>query len=181
MMMPNAAAGEIAIDLRAHGPGLAPATACASGATALATAHDLLAAGRCDIVVAGGAESVLTPLVVAAFAQLGALSTRTGDPAGASRPFAPDRDGFVLGEGAGVLVLERAAHAAARGPAHGPYSPGPGPPPTPTTPPPPTPRAAVRGAPPRPPWTRRAGPRTRSITSTPMAPPPRSTTRWRPR
>ncbi|WUS95517.1 beta-ketoacyl-[acyl-carrier-protein] synthase family protein [Streptomyces sp. NBC_00708] len=115
MMMPNAAAGEIAIDLRAHGPGLAPATACASGATALATAHDLLAAGRCDIVVAGGAESVLTPLVVAAFAQLGALSTRTGDPAGASRPFAPDRDGFVLGEGAGVLVLERAAHAAARG------------------------------------------------------------------
>ncbi|MCX4450877.1 beta-ketoacyl-[acyl-carrier-protein] synthase family protein [Streptomyces sp. NBC_01789] len=115
MMMPNAAAGEIAIDLGAHGPSLAPATACASGATALATAHDLLAAGRCDIVVAGGAESVLTPLVVAAFAQLGALSTRTGDPAGASRPFAPDRDGFVLGEGAGVLVLERATHAAARG------------------------------------------------------------------
>lgn len=115
MMMPNAAAGEIAVDLRAYGPSLAPATACASGATALATAHDLLAAGRCDIVVAGGAESVLTPLVVAAFAQLGALSTRTGDPAGASRPFAPDRDGFVLGEGAAVLVLERAGHAAARG------------------------------------------------------------------
>ncbi|MFE6764861.1 beta-ketoacyl-[acyl-carrier-protein] synthase family protein [Streptomyces sp. NPDC057689] len=115
MMMPNAAAGEIAVDLGAYGPSLAPATACASGATALATAHDLLAAGRCDIVVAGGAESVLTPLVVAAFAQLGALSTRTGDPAGASRPFAPDRDGFVLGEGAGVLVLERAGHAAARG------------------------------------------------------------------
>ncbi|PZT73524.1 MULTISPECIES: beta-ketoacyl-[acyl-carrier-protein] synthase family protein [unclassified Streptomyces] len=114
MMMPNAAAGEIAIDLGARGPGLAPATACASGATALATAHDLLAAGRCDIVVAGGAESVLTPLVAAAFAQLGALSTRTGDPAAASRPFAPDRDGFVLGEGAAVLVLERAGHAAAR-------------------------------------------------------------------
>ncbi|WP_345109322.1 beta-ketoacyl-[acyl-carrier-protein] synthase family protein [Streptomyces drozdowiczii] len=115
MMMPNAAAGEIAVDLRAYGPSLAPATACASGATALATAHDLLAAGRCDVVVAGGAESVLTPLVVAAFAQLGALSTRTGDPAGASRPFAPDRDGFVLGEGAAVLVLERAGHATARG------------------------------------------------------------------
>ncbi|NED10274.1 beta-ketoacyl synthase N-terminal-like domain-containing protein, partial [Streptomyces sp. SID9124] len=63
MMMPNAAAGEIAVDLRAYGPSLAPATACASGATALATAHDLLTAGRCDIVVAGGAESVLTPLV----------------------------------------------------------------------------------------------------------------------
>ncbi|OKI93296.1 3-oxoacyl-ACP synthase [Streptomyces sp. CB01249] len=115
MMMPNAAAGEIAIDLGARGPSLAPATACASGATALATAHDLLATGRCDLVVAGGAESVLTPLVAAAFAQLGALSTRTGDPAAASRPFAPDRDGFVLGEGAGVLVLERGAHAAARG------------------------------------------------------------------
>ncbi|THA71455.1 beta-ketoacyl-[acyl-carrier-protein] synthase family protein [Streptomyces sp. A0958] len=115
MMMPNAAAGEIAIDLRAHGPSLAPSTACASGATALATAHDLLAAGRCDIVVAGGAESVLTPLVVTAFAQMGALSLRTGDPAAASRPFAADRDGFVLGEGAAVLVLERAGHAAARG------------------------------------------------------------------
>ncbi|MFE7627238.1 beta-ketoacyl-[acyl-carrier-protein] synthase family protein [Streptomyces sp. NPDC057509] len=115
MMMPNAAAGEIAIDLGARGPSLAPATACASGATALATAHDLLATGRCDIVIAGGAESVLTPLVVTAFAQMGALSTRTADPSAASRPFAADRDGFVLGEGAAVLVLERSGHAAARG------------------------------------------------------------------
>ncbi|MFD0019637.1 beta-ketoacyl-[acyl-carrier-protein] synthase family protein [Streptomyces sp. NPDC058382] len=115
MMMPNAAAGEVAIDLRAHGPSLAPATACASGATAIALAHDLLASGRCDVVVAGGAESVLTPLVVSAFAGMGALSARTGEPAAASRPFAADRDGFVLGEGAAVLVLERAGDVRARG------------------------------------------------------------------
>ncbi|MFF1925829.1 beta-ketoacyl-[acyl-carrier-protein] synthase family protein [Streptomyces sp. NPDC058221] len=115
MMMPNAAAGEVAIDLRAHGPSLAPATACASGATAISVARDLLTSGRCDVVVAGGAESVLTPLVVSAFAGMGALSVRTGDPAAASRPFAADRDGFVLGEGAAVLVLERAGDVRARG------------------------------------------------------------------
>ncbi|MFE6664666.1 beta-ketoacyl-[acyl-carrier-protein] synthase family protein [Streptomyces sp. NPDC057697] len=115
MMMPNAAAGEVAIALRAHGPSLASATACASGATALAIARDLLLDGRCDVVVAGGAEAVLTPLVVSAFAGMGALSLRTGDPAGASRPFAADRDGFVVGEGAAVLVLERTGHALARG------------------------------------------------------------------
>ncbi|MFF2324521.1 MULTISPECIES: beta-ketoacyl-[acyl-carrier-protein] synthase family protein [unclassified Streptomyces] len=115
MMMPNAAAGEVAIALRAHGPSLAPATACASGATAIAVARDLLTSGRCDVVVAGGAESVLNPLVVSAFAGMGALSLRTADPAGASRPFAADRDGFVIGEGAGVLVLERARDAHARG------------------------------------------------------------------
>ncbi|MFD7530137.1 MULTISPECIES: beta-ketoacyl-[acyl-carrier-protein] synthase family protein [unclassified Streptomyces] len=115
MMMPNAAAGEVAIALRAHGPSLAPATACASGATAIAVARDLLLSDRCDVVVAGGAEAVLTPLVVSAFAGMGALSLRTGDPAGASRPFAADRDGFVIGEGAAVLVLERTADAYARG------------------------------------------------------------------
>ncbi|WP_371096479.1 beta-ketoacyl-[acyl-carrier-protein] synthase family protein [Streptomyces sanglieri] len=115
MMMPNAAAGEVAIALRAHGPSLAPATACASGATAIAVARDLLLSDRCDVVVAGGAEAVLTPLVVSAFAGMGALSLRTGDPAGASRPFAADRDGFVVGEGAAVLVLERTADAYARG------------------------------------------------------------------
>jgi 3-oxoacyl-[acyl-carrier-protein] synthase II len=115
MMIPNAAAGEVAIALRAQGPSLAPATACASGATAIAVARDLLATGQCDVAVAGGAESVLTPLVVTAFAQLGALSGRTNDPGGASRPFAADRDGFVIGEGAAMLVLERDADARARG------------------------------------------------------------------
>ncbi|MEE1802868.1 beta-ketoacyl-[acyl-carrier-protein] synthase family protein [Streptomyces sp. JV176] len=115
MMIPNAAAGEVAIALKARGPSLAPVTACASGATALILARDLLVGGQCDVVVAGGAESVLTPLVVTAFARMGALSTRTDDPAGASRPFAADRDGFVIGEGAGMLVLEREADARARG------------------------------------------------------------------
>ncbi|MEU5286278.1 beta-ketoacyl-[acyl-carrier-protein] synthase family protein [Streptomyces sp. CA-278952] len=115
MMIPNAAAGEVAIALKAGGPSLAPATACASGATAVAVARDLLLGGSCDVVVAGGAESVLTPLVVTAFARMGALSTRTGDPAGASRPFAADRDGFVIGEGAAMLVLERESAARARG------------------------------------------------------------------
>ncbi|WP_433395287.1 beta-ketoacyl-[acyl-carrier-protein] synthase family protein [Streptomyces sp. CA-146814] len=115
MMIPNAAAGEVAIALKAGGPSLAPATACASGATAIAVARDLLLGGSCDVVVAGGAESVLTPLVVTAFARMGALSTRTGDPAGASRPFAADRDGFVIGEGAAMLVLEREEAARTRG------------------------------------------------------------------
>ncbi|MCX4967753.1 beta-ketoacyl-[acyl-carrier-protein] synthase family protein [Streptomyces sp. NBC_00654] len=115
MMIPNAAAGEVAIALKAYGPSLAPATACASGATAIAVARDLLIGGSCDVVVAGGAESVLTPLVVTAFARMGALSTRNDDPAGASRPFAADRDGFVIGEGAAMLVLERADGARARG------------------------------------------------------------------
>ncbi|MFE7309282.1 beta-ketoacyl-[acyl-carrier-protein] synthase family protein, partial [Streptomyces sp. NPDC057546] len=89
--------------------------ACASGAGAIALGRDLLATGQCDVVVAGGAEAVLTPLVVTAFARMGALSRRTADPAGASRPFAADRDGFVIGEGAAVLVLERTADAYARG------------------------------------------------------------------
>ncbi|MEU5331184.1 beta-ketoacyl-[acyl-carrier-protein] synthase family protein [Streptomyces parvus] len=115
MMIPNAAAGEVAIALKAGGPSLAPATACASGATAVAVARDLLLGGSCDVVVAGGAESVLTPLVVTAFARMGALSTRTGEPAAASRPFAADRDGFVIGEGAAMLVLERAEGVRARG------------------------------------------------------------------
>ncbi|MFJ9031516.1 beta-ketoacyl-[acyl-carrier-protein] synthase family protein [Streptomyces sp. NPDC102274] len=115
MMIPNAAAGEVAIALKARGPSLAPATACASGATAIAVARDLLTSGQCDVVVAGGAESVLTPLVVTAFARMGALSTRTGDPGGASRPFASDRDGFVIGEGAAMVILEREADARARG------------------------------------------------------------------
>ncbi|MFJ9211429.1 beta-ketoacyl-[acyl-carrier-protein] synthase family protein [Streptomyces sp. NPDC102264] len=115
MMIPNAAAGEVAIALKARGPSLAPATACASGATAIAVGRDLLASGQCDVVVAGGSEAVLTPLVVTAFARMGALSTRTGDPGGASRPFASDRDGFVIGEGAAMVVLEREADARARG------------------------------------------------------------------
>ncbi|MDU0299695.1 beta-ketoacyl-[acyl-carrier-protein] synthase family protein [Streptomyces sp. PAL114] len=114
-ILPNMAAGEVSIDLGARGPALAPATACASGATAVAVARDLLAAGRCDVAVAGGTEAAVSPLAAAGFWRMGTLSGRTDAAATASRPFAEDRDGFVLAEGAGVLVLERAADAAARG------------------------------------------------------------------
>jgi 3-oxoacyl-[acyl-carrier-protein] synthase II len=114
MLVPNMVAGQLAMDLGALGPNLVTATACASGATAIGTARDLLRAGTCDIVLTGGTESGLTPLSIAGFAQMGALSTRREDPAAASRPFDVARDGFVAAEAAGVLVLERAADAAAR-------------------------------------------------------------------
>ncbi|MBP0453365.1 beta-ketoacyl-[acyl-carrier-protein] synthase family protein [Kitasatospora sp. RG8] len=113
--IPNMAAGEVSLDLGALGPSLVTSTACASGTTALALACDLVRAGTCDLVLAGGTDSPRFPMVATAFDRLGALSRRGHDPAGASRPFDADRDGFVLGEGAGVLVLERAEHARARG------------------------------------------------------------------
>ncbi|MER5337898.1 beta-ketoacyl-[acyl-carrier-protein] synthase family protein [Micromonospora sp. NPDC002717] len=113
MMLSNMAAGHVGMDLRAGGPNLVTATACASGSTAIGMAHDLLRSRTCDVVVAGGTEAGITPLVVAGFAQMGALSKRA-DPT-ASRPFDVGRDGFVLGEGCGLLVLERAEDAAARG------------------------------------------------------------------
>ncbi|MBT2425505.1 3-oxoacyl-ACP synthase [Streptomyces sp. CB00316] len=112
--LPNMAAGHLALELGATGPSLQTSTACASGATAIITAALLLRAGACDIAVAGGTDAMVTPLCASAFAKMGALSRREGNPGGASRPFDRDRDGFVLGEGCGVLVLERAAHAAAR-------------------------------------------------------------------
>jgi 3-oxoacyl-[acyl-carrier-protein] synthase II len=115
MIIPNMAAGEISIDLRARGASLATSTACASGATALAIARDMLAAGACDIAVAGGTEAAVSPLTTTGFHRMGALSTRTEAVSEASRPFACDRDGFVMAEGAGVLVLERAEDARARG------------------------------------------------------------------
>ncbi|MEV5448337.1 beta-ketoacyl-[acyl-carrier-protein] synthase family protein [Streptomyces sp. NPDC052535] len=115
MLVPNMAAGHLAMDLRALGPNLVTATACASGGTALGTAARLLQDGTCDIVVAGGSEAGVSPLMVTGFAQMGALSRRTEEPAAASRPFDADRDGFVIGEGSGMLVLERPADAEARG------------------------------------------------------------------
>ncbi|MFF8193121.1 beta-ketoacyl-[acyl-carrier-protein] synthase family protein [Streptomyces bobili] len=111
----NIAAGTVALDLGLHGPSFAVSTACASGTTALGLALDLLRAGRCDVVLAGGTEATVTPLVSTAFDRLKALSRQGDDPAGASRPFDARRDGFVLGEGAAVLVLERAGAARARG------------------------------------------------------------------
>ncbi|GAB2811084.1 beta-ketoacyl-[acyl-carrier-protein] synthase family protein [Streptomyces daliensis] len=114
MFLPNMVAGQIAIEQGFHGPNLGTVTACAAGATAIGTALDLLRADRCDIVVAGGTEAPLTRLCVTAFARTRALSRRTDAPHGASRPFDRDRDGFVLAEGAGVLVLERVTDAGAR-------------------------------------------------------------------
>lgn len=110
MMMPNAAAGTIAIDLGAHGPGFSVSSACATGSHAIGEAKRMLERGAADVVVAGGSEAAITPLCMAAFKRMGALSRE-----GVSRPFDARRDGFVMGEGAGVLVLERADHARARG------------------------------------------------------------------
>ncbi|MFD9819581.1 beta-ketoacyl-[acyl-carrier-protein] synthase family protein [Streptomyces violascens] len=115
MAMVNMVAGYVAMDLGVHGPSLVTATACASGASALGVARDWLAGGVCDIVVAGGTESAISPATLTGLSRMGALSARRDDPAAASRPFAADRDGFVAAEGAGVLVLERARDAAARG------------------------------------------------------------------
>jgi 3-oxoacyl-[acyl-carrier-protein] synthase II len=115
MAATNMVAGYIAIDCGAHGPNLVTTTACASGATAIGTARDLLRSGACDVVITGGVEACLSPTVVAAFTRMRALSRRGADPAAASRPFDSDRDGFVIAEGAGILVLERVAYARARG------------------------------------------------------------------
>lgn len=115
MQLPNMSAGQVSIDLGLTGPSLVVATACASGATAIGLARDLLTLDRCDVVLAGGSEAMITPLVMAGFAQMGALSGRVGDPSSASRPFDEARDGFVAGEGAAVLVLERPGDARARG------------------------------------------------------------------
>lgn len=113
--LPNMAAGHLALELGVRGPSLQTSTACASGATALITALLLLRAGVCDIAVAGGTDAMATPLCAAAFAKMGALSRREHDPGRASRPFDKERDGFVLGEGSALLVLERRRHAEARG------------------------------------------------------------------
>ncbi|MBD0672732.1 beta-ketoacyl-[acyl-carrier-protein] synthase family protein [Streptomyces sp. CBMA156] len=113
--MPNAAAAQIAMRLAWSGPALTIATTCASGADAIGHAALLLASDRADVVIAGGCEATLTPVTLAAFGNLGAHSLRNDEPARASRPFDTDRDGFVMGEGAGFLVLERLDDARARG------------------------------------------------------------------
>ena len=115
MMIPNMATGLAAIALGAQGPSSAVATACAAGSNAIGDAFRLLQQGHADVMVCGGAESAITPLGVAGFASAKALSFRNDDPATASRPFDAERDGFVIGEGAGILVLETLEHAQARG------------------------------------------------------------------
>ncbi|AEV85917.1 3-oxoacyl-ACP synthase [Actinoplanes sp. SE50] len=115
MMMPNGPAGWVSIEFGAKAGAYATVSACASGAEALALGARLIRAGEADVVIAGGAEACIAPLTIAGFAQARTLSRRNDDPERASRPFDTDRDGFVLGEGAGVLILERADFAAARG------------------------------------------------------------------
>ena len=115
MLMPNGPAATVGLEIGARGGVHCPVSACASGAEALALALDMLRSGRVDVVVAGGAEACVHPLPLAGFAQMRALSTRHDDPSAASRPYDKGRDGFVLGEGSGVLVLETEEHAAARG------------------------------------------------------------------
>ncbi len=110
MMMPNAAAGAVAIRHGVHGPGFSVASACATGAHAIGEGMRMIERGTADVVVAGGAEAAMTTLCIAAFRRMGALSSE-----GVSRPFDARRDGFVMGEGAGVLILEREEHAQARG------------------------------------------------------------------
>lgn len=115
MLAVNMVAGYIAMECKARGPNLVTATACASGTTAIGLARDMLRSDACDVVITGGAEACLIPSIISGFAQMGALSGRNHDPAGASRPFDAERDGFVPAEGAAVLIMERHADALARG------------------------------------------------------------------
>jgi 3-oxoacyl-[acyl-carrier-protein] synthase II len=115
MLMPNGPAAWIGLEYGAQAGVHCPASACATGAEAIALGLDIIRSGRADVVLAGGTEAVVHPLPIAGFAAMRAMSTRNDDPERASRPFDKGRDGFVLGEGAGVIVLERADHAAARG------------------------------------------------------------------
>ena len=115
MMLPDMATGIVSIQLGAKGPNLATVSACASGAHAIGEAAATIRRGDADVMLAGGSEAAVTPAGVAGFAAAGALSTRNDDPEHASRPFERDRDGFVLGEGSAVLVLEALSHALARG------------------------------------------------------------------
>lgn len=115
MLMPNAAAAAISMDLETRGGARTCVSACASGTESISNAVNHLRAGLADVVICGGTESVIHPLPIAAFAAMHALSTRNDEPARASRPYDKDRDGFVLGEGAAVLILETREHAEARG------------------------------------------------------------------
>lgn len=115
MLMPNGAAGAISLDLGARAGARTAVSACASGTEALELAIRMLRAGEADVVMAGGTEAAIHPLPLAAFSSMQALSRRNDDPGAASRPYDVDRDGFVMGEGAGALVVETEEHAKARG------------------------------------------------------------------
>ena len=115
MLMPNGSAGWISMEIGARAGAHSPVSACASGAEAIGYGIDMIRSGRADVVLAGGTEAAIMPLNIGAFAVMRAMSTRNDDPERASRPFDKARDGFVLGEGAGMLVLESLSHARERG------------------------------------------------------------------
>jgi 3-oxoacyl-[acyl-carrier-protein] synthase II len=115
MIMPNGSVAAVALELNARAGAHAPVSACASGAEAVAAGLEMIRAGRADIVICGGSEAVVHPVALGAFAAMRALSSRHDEPTAASRPFDKQRDGFVLGEGAALLVLETREHATARG------------------------------------------------------------------
>ncbi len=115
MMMPNAAAGEIAIRYGLHGPSLALSAACATGTNTIGESAQRIRQGWSEVMICGGVESVMHPIALAALSNMGAVSRRNDDPQGASRPFDATRDGFIMGEGAGILVLESLEHALRRG------------------------------------------------------------------
>jgi 3-oxoacyl-[acyl-carrier-protein] synthase II len=115
MMIGDMAAGQVSIALGAKGPALCTTSACASGADAIGAAYDLIKHGEIGAMIAGGSESIMNEIGFAGFNALRALSTRNDDPQTASRPFDMERDGFVIGEGAGVLILENLEHAKERG------------------------------------------------------------------
>ncbi len=115
MVIPNMGAGQISIVYKTKGPNLSTSTACAAGTHAVGEAFRSIARGDADVVITGGSESVVCPLAVGGFNAMKALSRRNDEPARASRPFDRDRDGFIISEGAGILILEELEHAKARG------------------------------------------------------------------
>jgi len=116
MMIPNEAAGNVSMLFGTKGPAYTQITACAAGTDAIGQALDLIRSGRCDVIISGGTEATIVPFAVGGFQMLKALSTkRCNEPQKASRPFDADRDGFVMGEGSGILILESEEHAKKRG------------------------------------------------------------------
>ena len=115
MMLPDSAAGLVAIQLGVRGPNMAIVSACASGTNAIGEAAEVIRRGSADVIITGGSEAVITPIAMAGLGVMKALSTRNDEPERASRPFDKGRDGFVMGEGAAILVLEALEHATGRG------------------------------------------------------------------
>ncbi len=115
MMVPNMPSGQVSIMMGLRGPNFSVVSACATGGNCIASAFDAIRSGQADLMLAGGTEAAITPLGIGGFCAMRAMSTRNDDPTKASRPFDKGRDGFVMGEGSGVLVLESLEHAQARG------------------------------------------------------------------